>query len=190
MAGRKYASDYRVEPYRSPDGKVRERRVYQGVYYAFRQPQAVIRRLGRTVLVLSTLAALLLLPLLFLNGPLARTLYVVLPAVAAYVPLYLLMAAALRLERSEAPFTRENRDKTDQRLRGAAVFLSVFLTIACIGCIVYYLRSGWAEGEVLCAMCLVAAWGMSMYLLTQRKLAEAVPLETAEPQEPDETSEP
>lgn len=179
MAGKKYASDYRMEEISAPGGKTKRRRVYQGVSYRFVNGPEELRRLRLELLIGSVAIGLLLLPLLFANTPLAHTIYVVLPCVAALVPVYLLFAAGLRLADPEKQLTREDRDKTDQRIRGAALMLPIFLGISCLGCAVHAYLDGLSGGQIPSVVCIAAAWIISMYLLTRRKKAECVPIEEA-----------
>lgn len=179
MSYKKYASDYRLEESLTPRGKVQTKRIYQGVYYRFRETPEAVRSTGKKVLAGSVICCLLLLPTLFTANDLGRTFYVVLPVAAAFVPLYLLLAAARRLLTGESPFTREHRDKTDKRLRSAGVCLPVFLGIAFIGSIVYIILNGCAAGELGCIVCLGLAWLVSGFLMTLRRRAET---EACEPQ--------
>lgn len=179
MAGKKYASDYRMEETILPGGKKKSHRVYQGVYYQFSNPPEELRRLRLELLIGSVLIAALLLPLLFANTTLARTIYVALPCVVALAPSYLLFAVGLRLAKPERQLTREDRDKTDQRLRGAGLMLPIFLGISCLGCALHAFLDGIAGGEIPTVICIAAAWVISMYLLTRRKKADCNPVESA-----------
>ena len=109
MAARKYVSDYRLEKHILPNGKVESIPVYEGAYFTFVNP-AEARRLRKLLLVTCIAVFALLIPLFLDNTRLGRTIYVILPAAAALVPLYLLLASARRLGFSEDPFTREHRD--------------------------------------------------------------------------------
>lgn len=169
MSYKKYASDYRLEESLTPGGKIQTRRIYQGVYYRFRESPEVIRSLGRTLVAGSIGCCLLLLPTLFTANDLGRSAYVVLPVAASLVPLYLLIAAAYRLLTGEEKFTREHRDKTEKRLHSAGICLPVFLGIACIGSIVYIILKGCAAGELGCIVCLFLAWLVSGFLMTLRR---------------------
>ena len=182
MSAKKYASDYKLEPYKTSDGKVKDRRVYTGTWYRFVNSPLIIKRLRLELFIGCSAIILLLLPLLFANNSLGRTIYIVLPCAAAFVPLYLLMAGALRLTNPEEKFNRENRDKTDLRISGAGLILPVFLAVSCVGCAVHAALSGMEKGETATMFCLAAAWCISMYLMTRRKKAETVSLDPPEVQ--------
>ena len=172
MATRKYVSDYRLEQHVTPDGKVESVSVYQGACFTFVQPAERIRWLRKFLLSSCLLTLALLLPMLLDNTRLGRTIYVVLPAVSTLVPLYLLLAGARRLGASEVPFTREHRDKTDNRIRGASVALTVCLAISCLGSVIHFVIKGVAANEIFCVVCLFLALAVSIYMLRFRTLAQ------------------
>ena len=170
MAGRKYASDYRLESHVSPEGKVESIPVYQGKLFTFVEPPERIARLRKTLAVLVSLVALLLIPMLLDNTRLGRTIYIVLPAVFSFLPVYLLMASIRRLKRGEDPFTREHRDKTDKRICSGSVMLTVCLAISSIGCIIHFILNGIAANEILCTVSLFAALAVSILILRWRNV--------------------
>jgi len=171
MSGRKYAADYRIENHVLPDGRTESTRVYQGPYYTFTATKAELSRLRRNLFIGAGSTLALLIPMLLDNTRLGRTVYIVLPAVLSLLPVYLLLAAARRLGFPEDPFTREHRDKTDRRIRGASAGMSVLLAISCAGCLTLGARHGFAQGEIFCMVSLFLALGVSIFLLTQRKKA-------------------
>ena len=177
MAGRKYISDYRIEDSLTPSGRIESKRVYQGVYYRFQAPPACIRKLRMQVFLLTAAAMVLLLPMLFTNSDLGRTIYVVLPVASSFVPLYLLLAGARRLGFVDQQFTREHRDKTDKRISRASLWLSIFLGVGSVGSVVYCFCYVCAGEEIFCIACLVLAWVSSLLLLPKRKNAKTVAVE-------------
>lgn len=172
MASRKYAADYRLEKHVSPDGKVESIPVYQGKYFTFVQPAEQIRRLRKILLIGCGVLLVLLLPMLFDNTRLGRTIYVVLPAVLSLVPLYLLLAGARRLGFSQNPFTREHRDKTDKRIQGGCIALTACLAVSCAGSVIHFILKGIAANEIFCVVCLFLALAASIVLLTRRNMAQ------------------
>lgn len=172
MAARKYASDYRLEKHVSPDGKVESTPVYQGTRFTFVQPAERIRWLRKYLVVSCAVVFALLLPMLFDNTRLGRTIYVILPAAFTLIPLYLLVAAIRRLGFSEDPFTREHRDKTDKRIRSASVALTGCLAMSCLGSVVHFIVNGAAADEILCVVSLFLALTASIPLLRYRNLAQ------------------
>ena len=174
VSSRKYASDYRLETHVSPKGKVESIPVYQGKYFTFAEPAERISFLRKLLLIGCAVIFLLLLPMLLDNTRLGRTFYVVLPTVFSLAPLYLLLAGARRLGFSEDPFIREHRDKTDKRIRGAAVTLSVCLAVGCLGSLLHFVLNGFAADELLCVVCLFLGMAVSLVLLRYRKLARTI----------------
>jgi len=180
MAGRKYVSDYTLENHVSPDGSIQQQSVYKGTYYQFCRSREEIRRLQHILYAGCAVVFLLMLPLLFDNTRLSRTIYCILPAAFALIPLYLLMTAARRIGKCEEAFTREDRDKTDQRIRVCTVWLAALLAADLLGIILHWCFSGFALGELLPSVCLVLALAISGLLLTQRKKAAAREVPSAE----------
>ena len=172
MGKRKYVSDYGIEDYEDKKGKLRSRRVYQGKYYRFHKPAREIIKLRYTIIIVCALVTALLLPVLLGNTILSRTAYIVLPAVLSFAPVYLLLAAAIRLDPKLERFTREHRDKTESRIRAAVPVLLAFLTVACFGCLAEYIRGNLPEGELPYVICLVTALIASASLLPLRKYAD------------------
>lgn len=171
VAGRKYASDYRLEQHILPNGKPESIPVYQGAYFEFAESPDRLVFLRRWLFAGCGGVFLLLLPLLMDNTRLGRTVYVVLPAAVALLPLGLLLAGALRLRKTGSPFIREHRDKTDHRIRGASVALTALLAASCIGCVGHFLINGFLLSELFAVVCLFLALMVSCGLLRHRKLA-------------------
>ena len=171
MAGRKYASDYRLEQHILPNGKSQSIPVYQGTYFEFVAKPDRLLFLQHLLFACSGGMFLLLLPMLLDNTRLGRTVYVILPAAFALLPLVLLFAGAWRLKKTQSPFIREHRDKTDKRIRGACVALAVLLGISCIGCGVHFVVNGFAAEELFATVCLYLAWAVSFLPVKYRKLA-------------------
>lgn len=177
MAGRKYASDYRLEQHILPNGKSQSIPVYQGAYFEFAENAERLLFLQRLLFAGCGGMFLLLLPMLLDNTRLGRTVYVILPAAFALLPLALLFAGAWRLKKTQSPFTREHRDKTDHRIRGATVALTVLLSISCAGSVAHFLLNGFAASELFATICLFLALAVSILPLKYRKLAAAKEVE-------------
>ena len=177
MAGRKYVSDYRVEKILAPSGKVETKLFYQGVYYRYERPREEILRLRRHVLLATIIAALLIFPLFTIEAMLSHTMYVVLPAAFSLIPMYLLLAGARRLGFCDEKFTREHRDKTEKRIARGSLWLTIFLGVTVIGCVVYICLFPVILEEYLSMASLVLSLAASITLLPHRKKAKAVEAE-------------
>lgn len=171
MADRKYVSDYRLEEYVTPDGRRRERRVYEGAYFRFALEQPKIRKFSLALLVQVFLEVLLFMPLLFNNTKIGRTVYVVLPMGFMLIPLYQLGAVSYRLRKLAGKLTRQQRDLTDTRLRHSSAGLLVLTTIAVIGTIVYWVASGLQPGEWLPVSGVLLSNLVASWIYLQRNMA-------------------
>ena len=150
MADRKYTSDYRLEKYVLPNGKIGKRRVYQGPEFAFCQSQDVIHRLGLTVLVCSAVVLVGLIPLLLTTSDISRTAYVLLPMAFSLFPLYQMFLVGGRLLRVQEPLTREMRDLTDKRLKMGSLWLMLLTGVTFLGSYLYWILQGLQAGDWLC----------------------------------------
>lgn len=181
MSERRYASDYRLEEYITPKGKMATRRIYQGDYYRFRREEKDIHAFGKRLLLLGGVCLILLVPMLFNNTRIGRTVYVLLPVAFTLLPLYHVGAVGMRLRKASEPMTRQMRDLTDRRLRTAGVWLVVMLGVDILGCVVYLFRRGLQRGEVLCILGILLAFLFSLVVLKNRTYAKTEPVDGEEP---------
>ncbi len=174
MGERKYAKDYRMEEYTDLNGKVKLKRVYQGENYLFTQSPEEIKRLAKTVLVVSAAVFAGLLPLLLTATQIGRTIYVLLPMAFVLVPLFQTAAVGYRLLRYQAPLTRQQRDLTDKRLKAVSIWLTALTGVTLCGSVVYMFLHGLEAGEIWCVLGIALGFGSSFALLGQRKKAQTV----------------
>lgn len=177
MSERRYASDYRLEDYVTPKGGMATRRIYQGVYYRFCQTEALVRGLGRKLCLLGLAVFACLLPMLFNNTQIGRTIYVLLPIAFTLIPIYHIAAVGVRLLRFRQPLTRQMRDLTDRRLRSASIWLTVMLGLDVLGCAVYWILRGLQRGEALCVVGIALAFVLSFFVLRLRGEARTESIE-------------
>lgn len=177
MSERRYASDYRLEDYVTPKGGMATRRIYQGVYYRFCQAEAVIHGLGRKLCLLGLAMLVCLLPMLFNNTQVGRTIYILLPIAFTLIPIYHTVAAGIRLLRVRQPLTRQMRDLTDRRLRRASIWLTVMLGLDVLGCVVYWILRGLQGGEAACIAGIALAFTLSFFVLRLRGEARTESIE-------------
>lgn len=171
MAVRKYASDYRLDRHLLPNGKEETVRIYQGPRYSYCGSPEQIIRLRKRILLGAVLVMVCLLPLLFNNTQIGRTIYVLLPMAFAFLPWYLLAIAGWRLGKFPQPMTREEKDQTDVRLRRSALWLLILLGLTAGGSASYCVLAGCRQNEWLSVAGIWAALLVSVYLFTQRKKA-------------------
>lgn len=177
MSERRYASDYRLEDYVTPKGGMATRRIYQGVYYRFCQPEAVIHGLGRKLCLLGLAILVCLLPMLFNNTQIGRTFYVLLPIAFTLIPVYHISAVGIRLLRYCQPLTRQMRDLTDRRLHSAGIWLTAMLGLDVLGGVVYWILRRLQRGEVACIAGIALAFTLSFLVLRLRGEARTESIE-------------
>jgi len=144
VLSKKYAKDYRLENEVGPSGRMVTRVVYCGAYYGFSADRDTLRR-ARTVILLSCLGYWVFFWLgLFLNAAAMRQLYVALPYFFGFLPaVYLTSSLWYLFQYTNRPpehgLTREQRDKTYERLSTSS-FLTLLLSgMAAVGMIFYFL---------------------------------------------------
>lgn len=182
MTQRRYASDYRLEDSVTPKGGIQTRRIYQGVYYRFCQEEDILRRAGKKLCLLSIGCLICLMPILFNNSRIGRTIYVLLPVAFTLLPMYHVAAVGVRLCKYEALLTRQMRDQTDGRLGKASVWLTVLLGLDSIGSGAYWFAKGLERGEGLCVAGIFSALLLSLVVFKMREIAKTEPIEETKPQ--------
>ena len=160
MVSRKYAKDYRLEPYLDSSGRIRDRAVYCGAYYVFEAPMPVIRRRMLWLIAATVMyTACVLVPLLIPNL-MTRQMYVMLPQCAALIPVYMFSAAIWRIATAAKPVIREHKERIVRRMRMAVIVALVFSGISLIGAIV--------------ALCIVDGLGATDWLVAVCSLIRTV----------------
>ena len=184
MGSRKYVSDYRLDKQLTPSGKVKTTAVYRGDWFTYCESPETIRKVAWLTIIAGAVAAVLLLPLLFNNTRIGRTIYVLLPMAFVLIPVYRLINVGIRLLNFKTPMTREQSDQTDKGLRRSCMLMVIMQGIYFAGCGVYCFTPGLQPGEWPIAVCVVAGMAISILLLTQRKKAktEKVTEKQADPQ--------
>lgn len=177
MADRKYVSDYRLEKYVLPNGKIGKRRVYTGPEFAFCQSRDVIRRLGVTALICSGVVLVGLIPLLLTTSDISRTAYVLLPMAFSLFPLYQMFLAGGRLLRTQEPLTRQMRDLTDKRLKIASLWLLLLTGVTFAGSYLYWILQGLQSGDWLCLAGHTVGFAAAVLIFTQRTKAKTKQVE-------------
>lgn len=181
MGYRQYAKDYEIE-YVDRPGKKRPRavRIYVGPYYRFAAPAEKIRQVKWLYLAgLVTLALFLLLPLC-VDGTLARTWYVQVPAAAAWIPWVLAAASAWRLWTAGDLVEREHHDMMGGRMSGACLFLLIFSCISAVGGVLTVMQIVAAREDWLVVGCMLCAAVCSAGLFSCRKSLEMTEVENPE----------
>lgn len=169
MVSRKYAKDYRLEPYLDPSGRIRDRAVYCGAYYVFVAPMPVIRKRMLWLIAATVLyTACVLVPLLTPNL-LTRQMYVMLPQCFAMIPVYMFSAAIWRIATAVKPVIREHKERIERRMRMAVIVALVFGAISLIGAIAaLYIVDGSGATDWLVAVCSLIRTTLCILMLPLR----------------------
>ena len=181
MGYKQYAKDYEIE-YVDRPGKKRPKavRIYVGPYYRFAAAPERVRQTKWLYLAgLMTLGLFLLLPLC-VNGTLARTWYVQVPAAAAWIPWVLAAASVWRLWTAGEKVEREHRDLMCDRMSGASLFLLILSLVSAVGAAVSVMRIAPAREDWLVLGCMVCAAVCSVVLFARRKDLAMIEVENPE----------
>lgn len=181
MGQRRYAADYRLEEYVTPKGDVQTRRVYQGATYRFCRKEADVQQDGKKLCLISALCFAGLLPILFNNTQIGRTVYVLLPIAFTLIPVYHVAAAGVRMQKYESPLTRQQRDLTDRRLKSGSVGLTVMLGLDSAGCLAYWIVKGLERAEWLPIAGILTAFLLSLLILRMQGAAGTEAMEETNP---------
>ena len=169
MGYKQYAKDYEIEYVDRPGKRPKAVRIYVGPYYRFAASPEQIRRTKWLYLAgLMSLALFLLLPLC-VNGTLARTWYIQVPAAAAWIPWVLAAASVWRLWTAGEKVEREHHDLMGQRMSGASLFLLIFSLISAVGAVMTVGRIEAVREDWLVLGCAVCAAVCSAVLFLRRE---------------------
>lgn len=164
MVNKKYAADYRLENVRDKNGRLKTVAVYKGRYYRFSAEPATVRREGRLYAALTGLSLLLFAAVLFLNSPLLRQMYVLMPFLFGMLPLGYLTVAVYYILTAPEKFTRERNDKMHDRIAKCTLFLAIFSGASVIGSAIACL-AGIVTLDVQGMLFFVAATGLLLNAL-------------------------
>lgn len=168
MVSRKYTGDYRLENVTDKRGKIRTVPVYRGDWYSFCESAGTVRRAKLLYCVLSALCLVMFLPILFVNAPCSRIMYITLPAAAMVFPLYFLLAGCRRLLTAKDRVTREHSDKIQPRFISCTLFMMLFSGISVGGHILYAIRTGETAQDILCFIAVSVILAASAIMFSRR----------------------
>ena len=169
MGYRKFLKDYEIRREPQADGKVKKVRVYVGLYYRFTAaPEEVAQVRRRLPWLLLAQAVTLLLPMLF-PSQVVKPWYVLMPHIAAWLPLLLLLEPAWLLKKAKTQVERQESEILYDRFAGASLFLMVF--------------TFWSAAGALATALLILAAAVSTRVFACRKQLkmEPIPRESQEP---------
>lgn len=121
MLSSKYVKDYRMDTQTSASGKVKRKMVYVGPHYVWSAAESEMKTLRLRFSVLTMLGWILFIGSQLFYSNLSRVWYVVLPYEFFLIILLMWVGVLWNLFFAKQPMTRETRDKTCDRLKGASV---------------------------------------------------------------------
>lgn len=173
MGYRKYARDYEIEYVERP-GKKRCKavRIYVGPYFRFSVSPERVSWLRRFYLLATLGAALMLLLPLCITCPFAQVWYILVPLVAAWIPMCYVAGAVWRLWTAKDRVNREHYELLHDRMNGASLFLMGFTAISTVGCIWQLSRAAAVGLDYLVCGCCVGALACAVAMFSRRKELE------------------
>lgn len=183
MGYRKFLKDYEIRQEPQADGKVKKVRVYVGLYYRFTAaPEEVAQVRRRLPWLLLAQAVTLLLPMLF-PSQVVKPWYVLMPHIAAWLPLLLLLEPAWLLKKAKTQVERQESEILYDRFAGASLFLMVFTFWSAAGALGVLFSQGLAWRDALATVLLILAAAVSTRVFACRKQLkmEPIPRESQEP---------
>ncbi len=130
MVSRKYTKDYKVEYTENAKGKLRPIAIYCGDYYNFVKSDHAVNKAKYKLLVFSVISLISIVSTLCFETNALRTMYVSLPHAVSLFPLSFLLMAVYNVFMLKRPYTREQNDKTVNRLKSSSLLLMIFTTLA------------------------------------------------------------
>lgn len=176
MGYRKFLKDYEIRREPQADGKVKKVRVYVGLYYRFTaapEDVALVRR--RLPWLLLAQAVTLLLPMLF-PSQVVKPWYVLMPHIAAWLPLLLLLEPAWLLRKAKTQVERQESEILYDRFAGASLFLMVFTFWSAAGALGVLFSQGFSWSGALATVFLILAAAVSTRVFACRKQLRMEPI--------------
>lgn len=135
MVSRKYTKDYRVDYEQGKHGRIKTNTYYVGDYYSFvSEPHQVAR--AKRIYLICTVLCVASFASFAVKSTAAYTMYVSIPQALAVFPLMYLVMGVYGLLVRKAPFTREQSDKTSNRIISSSFGVLLFSTVALCGDVV------------------------------------------------------
>lgn len=174
MVGNKYARDYEIVTQQDTRGRSSTKLQYHGKYYEVFFENGDIRHFRKTSIMGLLIALVLHIGAGFINNPGMRHIFLMVPYVAIFLPLYYLAAGILALPKSSGPYRRDQIDLSFMRIRASSRYLTILLFAITIAEVAFLLTSPGGIDVRLEAPFLMmeAAAGASMaiYSCLQRKI--------------------
>ena len=176
MSKRKaYVNDYDVSTELVKDGeKVKEKKniTYHGKYYRFQMDETKLKKVKYTYVIFGLVLFLLFLALGMLNNDASRIVYVVMPYVFLFLPIFYTNMGTIKLLKRNSDMTAKEYNDTVIRLKKTTLSLLV-LSIACaLGDILYLVThkiTDFASKEYVFLSGILIITGLSILFMQQQK---------------------
>lgn len=160
---RKHIQDYEIVPTTDENGREGRSVVYRGLYFEFIPgEEEMVRFKRRSLLILAAIIVLHVCGGLLRNQGMFQ-LYVSLPYVFAFLPLWYMASGILRLPARKRRYRRDEIDLSVERVKTASIVLLFLLGMAVVGEIVFLATA--APGEGMDEYLFVAGEGLALAAL-------------------------
>ena len=178
---RQYAKDFEIE-YVDRPGRKRPKavRIYVGPLFRLKASAERLRFLRRFYLAALLACTVLLLIPMCVDCSFTRTWYIQVPAAAAWIPWLLTAGSVWHLWTARDILQREQADLIRDRMSGSCLFLTGFLGISAIGCMILMSQQQPAAADWLVSLCYLAGLLCSCAMFSKRKELEMQQLENPE----------
>ncbi len=110
---------------------------YTGVYYKIDVPVESLKRIKSWCAVMATVIAVLFVLAGLTNAAGSRIMYVMLPYVAAVLPIAFMLADVYRIARYQKPMTQKQYDQSVVQLKAVTIATLALIAISAVGDIVF-----------------------------------------------------
>lgn len=172
LQSRKYVDDYRLDNVLDANGRLRTVSVYAGDWYGFVLTGRARARLKTVCAVAALIAAVSAVFPLCRSVPVMRAWYVCLPAVFTLLPAGMAVGSAVYILTAGEKVTREHRDKSTDRMKGASAGLLILSALTLAGETAYLLINGADGGLVSCMLSSALTLAAAVVLFLQKKRLE------------------
>lgn len=135
MINSKYVRYYRLDTETDSKGKVRTKMVYTGPLYKWDMPEAELKRVKVSLIVLALISCILFVGSLSFYSELSRTWYVILPYAINFLLICMQWGVVWNLFFAKQPMSMETKDKTLDRDKVVSV-ISLVINIITVSCAV------------------------------------------------------
>lgn len=162
MLSSKYVKDYRMDTQTTASGKVKRNMVYVGPHYVWSAAEAEMKSLRIKCLVLAILGWVIFIGSQLFHSDLSRVWYVVLPYEFFFLILMMWTGAVWNLLFAKQPMTRETKEKTCERFKGASVAGMVCSLVTAAGITAVVITRGY---HTIPDICFMAADPLLLFLM-------------------------